>query len=149
MPSCKFSSFFATSITYFCFLSSLRQIYNLGLFFGFCKMLRFNCIYTYTKMCTHADTCKHLLCVHNAAKYILDCFGPLKNPLLNCMPFPWDAKFPHSTLVAFEGCYLFFLIIILSLQLIYENINKTATSYCSCICTSWFKLPQPSGFRIW
>lgn len=105
-------------------------------------------------MRTRTDACKHLLCVHNAAKYSLDFFSPLKNFLLNCtcMPFPQDAKVPCNAFVVFEGHYLFFnkyFQFCILTHLIYQNINETATSYCSCIWTSWFELLQPSGFRIW
>lgn len=36
--------------------------------------------HAYTNMRTHADACKHLLCVHNAAKYSLGFFQPSHKP---------------------------------------------------------------------
>lgn len=70
----------------------------------------------HTNMRTHADACKHLLCVHNAAKYSLDFFQPSQNLLPSCMPFPQDAKVPHYSFVAFQGCYRFFSVNISNLN---------------------------------
>lgn len=112
-----FSNFFSpfpySDYIFFCFIVLETSLSSRPLF-AFCKIfenaVRFNRTYAYTHtqthICAHADACKHLLCVHNAAKYSLD-FSALSNFLPRCMPFRQDAKVPQKASVAFEGCYLF------------------------------------------